>query len=86
MASDSNLLCFKVSSFSDNLWVRQSVKSFFEELVRSVLNKCRHLSLVGVGIHDYARVPFVCWENHDGLVLFQAFKCISHLLCDVRLW
>ena len=45
---------------------------FVEELVRSVLNKRRHLSSVGVGVHDYASAPFVCWENHDGLVFFQA--------------
>ena len=36
---------------------------FVEELVRSLLNKRRHLSSVGVGIHDYASAPFVCWEN-----------------------
>ena len=54
--------------------------------MRSVLNKRRHLSSVGVGIHDYASAPFVRWEDHDGLVFFQAFKCISHLLRDVRLW
>ena len=35
--------------------------------------------MVGVCIHDYARAPFVFWENHDGLVLSRVFKRVSHL-------
>ena len=59
---------------------------FVGELLRSVLNKRRHLSSVGVGTLDYVSAPFVCWENHDGLVFFQDFKCFSHILRDIRLW
>ena len=73
MASDRYPHCFKVSSFFGQLVGQTVCWIFVEELVRSVLNKRRHRSLVGVGIHDYTRVPFVCWENHDG----SSFRLLS---------
>ena len=75
MASDRYPLRLKVSSFSGKLVGQKVCLIFVEELVRSVLNKRRHLSSVGVSINDNGSAPYVRWENHDGLVLFQAFKC-----------
>ena len=63
---------------------RAVCRIFVEELVRSVLGQRRHLSVIVVGIHDYAGTAFVCWEDHDGVVLF--FKRVLHFLRDVGLW
>lgn len=54
--------------------------------MRSVLDEVRHLSVVAVGIHDDASAPFVLWENHDGIVLFEVFERVSQFLRDVKLW
>ena len=50
--------------------LRNGLLVIVKYVIRSVLDKGRHFSVIGVGIHDYTSAPFVRWEHHDGLVLF----------------
>ena len=38
--------------------------------------------VVSVGIRDYAGTAFACWDNHDEVVLFSAFKRISFVMLE----